>query len=243
MIEPADAIELAPGVTLDGDVLVDGVRGAAIPLNATASAALSGATTVDDVARALAELGSRRPAAEAHELVARLNALFLVNVRTPARVRAARRLRALRYGLIARAPAVRIAADRTTAVARALLPVAAAIAVALLPLAVVAGATGVAIAVVSAAGVVVHECAHAAALVGVPRALVMEGLTLSILHPRVGAARTLVAAAAGPAAPVAVALLVVVGWRSAAIVCTPLAAHALGLTVLAADGRNACGLS
>jgi hypothetical protein len=243
VIEPGDIIELAPGVTLERDALVDAVRSVAIPINATAHAALADARTVADVSRVLESLGAPHPAQDAHELVARLNALFLLNVRTSMRARAVRRLAALRYGLVARAPAVRLAIRGTASVAWALAPVAAVVLLALLPLAVVAGATGVAVAAATAAGVVLHECAHVAALRGVPRALILQGLTPSILHTRVGPARALVAAAAGPAAPALVSLLAVAAWRSAAVVCAPLAAHALALTVAAADGRNACGLS
>ena len=93
------------------------------------------------------------------------------------------------------------------------------------------------------AGVVLHEAAHAAALWGVPRALVLHGIRPTLLHPHVGATRALLVATAGPLAPALTALLVVSFWRVSPAACAPLAAHALGLTVLAPDGRNACGLS
>jgi hypothetical protein len=63
------------------------------------------------------------------------------------------------------------------------------------------------------------------------------------MHPRLGTTRAVVVAVAGPLAPALGALALVSVWNAAAAVCAPLAAHALGLTVLAPDGRNACGLS
>ena len=110
-----------------------------------------------------------------------------------------------------------------------------------LPLALLAGAWTVALAV--GAGVVLHELAHAVALHGVPRALVLDGLRPSVLHPRLAAPRTTLVAIAGPLVPALTALGLIVLVHSAALSCAPLAAHALALTVLAPDGRTACGLS
>ena len=94
-----------------------------------------------------------------------------------------------------------------------------------------------------ALGVVLHECAHAVALHGIPRALVLTGVRPSLLHAPLGAARAVVVATAGPVVPALAGLVAVVLWDASAPACAPLAVHALGLTVLAPDGRNACGLS
>jgi hypothetical protein len=110
--------------------------------------------------------------------------------------------------------------------------------VVLLPLALLGGPWTIAAAFAAGSGIVVHEAAHAVALHGVPRALVLDGLRPSILHPPVGARRTFVAAVAGPLAPTLVALAVALGWRSAAPAVVPLAAHVLGLTVIAPDGSR-----
>jgi hypothetical protein len=92
-------------------------------------------------------------------------------------------------------------------------------------------------------GLVLHEAAHAIALHGIPRALVLDGFRPSILHPRLSGARAFAVAAVGPVVPPLAAIVAVALWHPAASACAPLAAHALGLTVLAPDGRNACGLS
>ena len=124
---------------------------------------------------------------------------------------------------------------------RGLAPVGFVLTLVALPFAVLAGSWWIAVSV--GGGVVLHELAHSIALYGVPRALVLDGLRPSVLHPRVGTVRTVVVGAAGPLGPSLVALLLVVFARSAGPASAPLAAHALGLTVLAPDGRNACGLS
>jgi hypothetical protein len=243
VIEATDLVELAPAVVLREDVLVDDVRGIQIPLNRSARVALETGGTISDVAAALARLGAREPLRDAVAFATELNALLLVNVRASLRERLRRRLRALRYGIVLQAPARRLELGSTLSFTRALAPTALAILVMLLPLALVAGAWATAAALAAAAGVIVHEGAHAVALHGVPRALVFDGLKPSILHAPVGATRLLTAAAAGPLAPALVAVLCVLAWHPAAIACVPLAAHALGLTVAAPDGRNACGLS
>lgn len=124
-----------------------------------------------------------------------------------------------------------------TTVLRAVLPVAAALALLALPAALLVHAWPIAPAV--GAGVLVHELAHAFALRGVAHAGVRRGLRAAVIHPRLSPRRALLVGAAGPLAP-ALAGLALVHVPTAAL---PLAAHALALTVVSPDGRNACGLS
>jgi hypothetical protein len=84
---------------------------------------------------------------------------------------------------------------------------------------------------------------HALALRGLPYALLLDGLRPELIHPRLSAARTAVVSAAGPLLPALSALALTLTLRPVAPVVAPMAAHALALSVLAADGRNACGLS
>ena len=124
---------------------------------------------------------------------------------------------------------------------------------ALLPLAAtMSGSSGVgslalALGVATGLGVGLHEAGHVASLRGIPSALVTRGRRTYVLHAAVGPARRSLVAFAGPALSATTGLaLVVVGASGAepAIVCLglPFAAHALSLTVIAGDGRAACGL-
>lgn len=125
--------------------------------------------------------------------------------------------------------------------------------VALLPIAVVAGGNGaaveLAIALGAATGIAVglHEAGHVASLRGVPSALVLCGRRTFVLHSPLGQGRRLLVAVSGPAVAVAAGVaLVVVGTTIAApslvIGGLPFVAHALSLTVIAGDGRSACGI-
>jgi hypothetical protein len=243
MIERSDRIELAPGVVLRADGLHDSVRGIDVPLNTTALLAFRPGATIAEIAAALERLGARDAEREAMSFATQLNRLLLANVRTPRRELLRRRVRALRHGIALHAPVRRSAIEDAGTFVLALAPSACAVIVALLPLAMLAGPWTIAAAVAAGAGIVVHEAAHALALLGVPRALVLERLKPSILHPPISASRTFAAATAGPLAPALLALGVAFGWRSAAPAVVPLAAHVLGLSVLAPDGRAACGLS
>jgi hypothetical protein len=243
MIEAADSIQLPAGVVLRGDALLDEVRGIELPLNTTGRAALETSATVSDMAAALAALGAQEPLRDAVAFATRLNTLLLLNVRAPLRQRLLRRARSLRYGLVPQATANRLDIGPPLSFVRALAPTALAVLLLLLPLAVIAGGWACAAALAAAVGVVVHEGAHAVALHGVRRALVLDGLKPSILHPPVGSLRMVAAAVAGPLAPAVSAVACTLAWHPAALACVPLAAHALGLTIAAPDGRNACGLS
>ena len=239
MIEGSDRIELAPGVVFRGDCLHDVVRGTDVPLTVSARTVLRPGATIAEIAASLACLGARDPERDATAFATQLNGLLLANVRAP---RLLRRVRALRHGVALRAPPRRIAVNSPWTFVAALAPSAAAVVVVLLPLVFLGGPWTIAAAAAAGTGIVVHEAAHAVALHGVPRALVLDGLKPSILHPPLGARRTFATAVAGPLAPTLVALAVALAWRSAAPAVVPLAAHVLGLTVIAPDGRTACGL-
>jgi len=243
VIEPGDRVELAPGVFLEAGTIVDRVLGARIPANATAALLLAHANgrTVAELGDVLARAGAQDGVRDARIFCARLNRRLLVNVRAPRGAPLRRRLAAARFGVRSRVPLRRVDGNATLKVVRGLAPVGFVLTLVALPFAVLAGSWWIAVSV--GGGVVLHELAHSIALYGVPRALVLDGLRPSVLHPRVGTVRTLVVGAAGPLGPSLVALLLVVFARSAGPASAPLAAHALGLTVLAPDGRNACGLS
>jgi hypothetical protein len=242
VIAVSDAIELPPGVELRDDALVDMVRQCAIPLNAAALAVLR-AATVDDAAETLAAAGAADGRRDALSFCHELNARGLLNVRIPLGARLLRRLHGLRYGLILHAPVRRIDVPGAAGVARAVAPSAALLAAALLPLGVLAGVVAAAAAVVTGAGIVLHEVGHALALRGLPYALILDGLRPELLHERVAGQRGALVAAAGPLMPALVAVCLSLAFTPIAPVLAPLAAHALGLSVLAEDGRRACGLS
>jgi hypothetical protein len=242
VIESNDRIELAPGVLLQADGLHDSVRGIDVPLNGSARLAFRSGATVAELAASLARLGACDPERDAAAFAAQLNRLLLANVGASRRLRLPRRVRALRNGKALTPPTRRIAIDKPLTFVTALMPSAAAVVAVLLPLVSLGGAWTIAAAFAAGTGIVVHEAAHAVALCGVPRALVLEGLKPSILHPPVGVWRTFAAAAAGPIAPTLLGLSIALAWRTAAPAVVPLAAHVVGLTVIAPDGRAACGL-
>jgi hypothetical protein len=176
---PRDRIVRAPGVAVEGNEIVDAVRGLRLRANETARELLARA----DGRSTIAELD----AADVLDFCAQLNRHLLVNVR-------ARRLGTLTLPV------------RTTVV-RAVLPPALALTLLALPLALAAHAWAVAPAL--GAGVLMHELAHAAALHGLPRAGVRRGLRAAVLHPRLTQARALAVGAAGPLAPSLAALVLV----------------------------------
>jgi hypothetical protein len=233
-----DRISLAPGVTLEDDVVVDPARGLRVPASAAAALFLAHADgrTIAAVGDVLTRHGATDGRQDALEFSDELSRRLLVNVRIRPWALASRAAGAARRGVILHAPPRRV---RSLPVGLA--ATACALAAATAPFALLLGAWGLVLGV--AVGVVLHEGAHVLALRGLPRALVLNGVRPSILHPRVGRTRSFVVAAAGPVAPALAALLMVALWNASAPACAALAAHALGLTVLAPDGRNACGLS
>jgi hypothetical protein len=242
VIQPGDAIQLAPGVELRDGALTDEVSGISIPLNRSAQIVL-GAPTIAAAGEALGEQGAPDGVRDALDFCIDLNARFMLNVRIALRERVRRRLAALLYGIVLHAPVHRTDAPRTRDVVRELTVPAALLTLALAPAAVLAGVVALSGAFVTGLGIVLHEVGHALALRGTPRALVMDGLRPMFLHRRLVGLRALAVAVAGPLAPSLVALAIAVLWRAGAPAAAPLAAHAFGLTTLAEDGRNACGLS
>lgn len=242
MIEPDDAIELAPGVTLRDGSLVDSARGEAIPLNHSASVVLA-ARTIAAAGKALERAGAANGTGEALAFCGRLNTLALLNVRIGVAARTRRRLAAFRYGIVLHAPLRRVHAPGPVAVARVVAAPATLLTIALLPATALAGTVGLGVAVVTGAGIVLHEVGHALALRGRTYALVLDGLRPALLHERLTGLRRVAVATAGPLVPALTALALAVAFRPAAPMLAPLAAHALGLSILAEDGRNACGLS
>jgi hypothetical protein len=225
VIDVGDRVFAAPGVWVEGDDVVDSVRALRLPANATALAVIAHADgrTIRELGRMLERNGAQDGARDALEFCSELNRHLLVNVRS-------RRLTLLRP------PAV-----RTSSVLRAVVPCAFALTLLTLPLSFAVGAWQIALAV--GVGVLLHELGHAAALVRVPRGAVRRGLRPALVHPALRGMRALAVGVAGPLAPSLAALGAIGVSRAAAPSCLPLAAHALALTIVSPDGRNACGLS
>lgn len=242
MIQARDEIELAPGVRLRGESIVDPVRRSAVPLNATARLVVA-ARTVEGAAAELTAAGASDGSRDALAFCGELNARGLLNVRIPLVARVLRRLAAIRYGLVLHAPVRRIDVSGPLTVAGAVAKPAAVLSLALLPVATFAGVAAVAAAVATGAAVVLHEVGHALALRRLPYALLLDGLRPELIHPRLSGRRAAVVAAAGPLLPALSAVALTLAVRPLAPVVAPMAAHALALSVLADDGRNACGLS
>jgi len=272
MLEASDRIVLADGVVLRDGRLVDGVACTSWPVNATGAFVLARQGRVlgdiaENVAAAYA-LPVERARGDVLAFAWQLNRLALANVdRRAGRIRhAATWLRlAVRLAPAGAVPplTVRRRPLDTSTVPRAAVGVGRALAsrcatLALTAAALVAhvglvagrpsllapGAVGLAV----GAGIAAHEAGHAAALRGVPSALVMRGSRVSVVHAPAGAARRALVAVAGPAVVAAVgagllAASVALGAPTLAAAGGPAALHALGLTVLASDGRTACGLS
>lgn len=258
MIRPNDRIELAPGVTLEEGELVDDVRRTRVHLNPTAAVALHAATPalMAERLRARYEVDSARAEADAVLLCAQLNAALLANVQvTPPRLVVRWLFTALMLAPLRRLPVwpARRRAVRTSttygalaSVARGTLATATVVAVATaLPLALVgAPGVGVVVGLGAAFGLVLHESAHAIALRGTAAALIVRGVRVSLLHARLDRRREQIVAAAGPLAVVGAALVSVgpalAGLDLAVSLPAVLGLHALGLTVLAPDGRKLC---
>jgi hypothetical protein len=238
MIALEDRVSLAPGVSVEGDAVVDPARSLRVPASASAVVVLTYADgrTISEIGAALTRTGAADGERDALDFCAELNRRLLVNVwiRPASLVR--RRLAGAVRGIILHGPARRMRSLPLGLAASTF-----ALGAFVMPLALLLHAWPLAVGV--CAGVALHEAAHAAALHGVPHALVLHGIRPTLVHPRLGATRALVVAVAGPLVPALGALVAVSVWNPAAAACAPLVAHALGLTVLAPDGRNACGLS
>lgn len=263
MIAAQDRIALAPCVELRANGLYDDVRGVALPLNAT------GAVIVDAPTPAAASYELRldfavdeeRALADTLGFCAELNERLLLNV-SPARgapVFAMRWLLLLPFMLAARSlprlPARRRHVDTSSARAIAVtgvcatLPFASFAAVgAAVVASLVLGGLGAAsasatlvLAVAVGGGVVLHELGHLAMLRGVPTCAVTRGGRFWLLHRALDRRREVVVAAAGPTAVLLVAaILLALPGPPATVAGLALSLHALGLTVLTADGRTLC---
>lgn len=271
MIGETDTLVLPPGVTVSGGSLVDAMRGATWPLNASGAFVLARTgRPVGQVVRETADAFSL-PVESARRDVLRfawtLNALALLNVErggSSARnlfswIQLAVRLAPAGAipGALARRREVdtgsvrRAVASVFTAILSRIVVVSAGSAAVATQLSATVGARGilasVALGVGTGAGMGLHEAAHAASLCGVPTALVMRGRRTYVLHPALGPLRRSLVAVAGPLAAVGTGLALVLGGVALTapvlvLVGSPLVAHALALTVVGGDGRVACGL-
>ena len=271
MLEAGDRLVLADGVVLRDGALIDSIGQSSWPVNATAAFVLEPSgrmlgEVADDVAAAFA-LTAETARDDVLAFAWQLNRLALANVehrggrirhafawlRLAARLAPAgamppptARRRQLDTRTVAGAfgSAAKAGAGRATALA-----LMAAITIGHVGL--VAGSPTLLMPLVAGlatgGGVVLHEAAHAAALVGVPSALVVRGRRVYVLHAPAGARRRVLVAVAGPGASAALgsvllAVAFTLGAPMLALAGGPAAAHAVGLSVLASDGRTACGL-
>lgn len=271
MLELTDVIELPAGVVLRDGALVDEVVRTSWPMNTAGAFVVARegrplGEVAGDVAAAY-DLPGEQARADVLAFAWQLNRLALANIgRRGGRLGhlTAWLLLALRLAPAGALPplAVRRCTLDTTTAARAvagvargllrrclLLGVAAAVLVAhlgliggqpslLLPAA-AGGAVGISVAL--------HEAGHAIALRGIPSALVLRSVRASVVHAPAGSRRRALVAMTGPGVVVAsgIGLLsaaVLLGAPSLAAAGGPAALHAVALTVLASDGRTACGL-
>jgi hypothetical protein len=271
MLDPADRLDLPDGVRLDGDAVVDDVRGERFAVNAAAVTVLQGAG--ETLAAAAGRLGAQwelspeQARADVLSFAWSLYGALLANV-VSGRARHERAgswislaLRLLPAGQLPHRVARRVGLDTTTVAravatgARAVLVRSAAIA------AVVAGGLvhlwllvgdaavlePVALGVSSGVGLLLHEVGHAAALVRVRAAIALAGRRTMVLHGPLVGARAALVALAGPLVPACLgaglaSAALASGDATVALVACPLGGHAVAVTVLCGDGRTACGL-
>ncbi|MFN0152795.1 MAG: PqqD family protein [Gaiella sp.] len=263
MLALDDRLCLAPCVTLAANGVADEVQDRMWPVNATARLVLASAETGETlnqvVERVVAAHGVLRETAERDVLVFAwaLNRRYLANVR-PAKGYLRRRLRlALRLlpagvlppGRVVRRPVCPGGGlARALSMVRALGPRASLVTgVAALPLVQGLSDPAVAIGVASSAGagIVLHELGHALALGRRPAAVVLAGLRVLVLHAKLLPAVRRRVAVAGPGLVVGTGLVAAVcaettGSLALALCSATWLGHAVGLTVLTNDGRNAC---
>lgn len=263
MISAHDRIALPTCVERREDGVYDHVRGVTLPLNTT-GAVIVDASTPAAASRAL-RLGfavdEKRALADAIGFCAELNERLLLNV-SPVRGATAFTLRWVAHlpfmlpaRTLPRVPARRRHVDtsspRTILVTgvRATLPFALLAAVGTLVVAslvlgglgAASASTTLALAAAVGGGVVLHELGHLVLLRGVPTCAVTRGARLWLLHRAVDRRREAVVAAAGPTAALAIAaFLLALPGLSATVAGLALSLHALGFTVLTADGRTLC---
>jgi hypothetical protein len=263
VIAAHDRIALPQHVERRPEGVYDHVRGVTLPLNAT-GAVIVDASTPAAASRAL-RLGfavdEERALADAISFCAELNERLLLNV-SPVQGAPAFALRWVTHlpfmlpaRRLPRVPARRRHVDTTSLPAilvtgvRATLPFALLAAVGSLVVALlILGGLGapsvsasLALAAAIGGGVVLHELGHLVLLRGVPTCAVTRGARLWLLHRGVDRRREALVAASGPtAALVVAALLLALPGLPATVAGLALSLHALGLTVLTADGRTLC---
>ena len=104
--------------------------------------------------------------------------------------------------------------------------------------------TVLAVTLATSVGLLVHEAAHVLALLPVPSFLGVRGLSVAVQHRRVPPRRGLLVAVAGPVVSGGLGLLILLassllGSSFLAFLGIVLLINMLGVTVVAADGRNA----
>ena len=263
MISPDDRIALPPLVERRAAGVYDHVRGHTLPLNAT-GAVIVDAGTPAAASRALQvgfEVDGERALADAVTFCAELNERLLLNV-SPRRGAASFALRWVTHlpfmlpaRRLPRIPARRRHVDTSSLRAilvtgiRATLPFASSAATGtfivasllLGGLGAFSTSTTLALAAAVGGGVLLHELGHLALLRGVPTCAATRGARLWLLHRAIDRRREAVVAAAGPtAALAAAAALLALPGLSPTVAGLTLSLHALGLTVLTADGRTLC---
>jgi len=263
VIAARDRIALPPSVERRADGVYDHVRGVTLSLNAVGAVIVDSPTpkAASRTLRLRYAVDEERALADAIGFCAELNERLLLNV-SPVRGAPALALRwvaHLPFMLPART-LPRLPARRRHVDTSSLGSILGTGIVATLPFAVLAslGACVVAVLVLGGlgaasasatlalaaavgAGVVLHELGHLLLLRGVPTCAVTRGARLWLLHRRLGRRREALVAAAGPtvALAIAAALLALPGL-AATVAGLALSLHALGFTVLTADGRTLC---
>jgi hypothetical protein len=267
MLEAGDRIELCAGVRLDGDTIVDEVRCARFPANATARLVLERADV--PLGRIATELGERysiapdRALADVLAFCWALNRALLINVRrsgSGVRRWLGLAVRLAPSGTLPPPLAVRSRVDGRSwrsvvgsvfcALRRRCVAIAA---IALVPAWEVSSVSGwgirggLAIGCAAGLSVVAHEAGHALALRRCASAVVVSGLRTFVLHAALDPQKRARVAVAGPLAPTAIGLVLLVACSRfqlellAVAACVSIA-HSLCLTVATSDGRNGCCL-
>lgn len=263
MIAANDRIGLPMCVERCADGVYDHVRGVTLPLNATGAVIVDAATpaAASHALRLGFAVDEERALADAIGFCAELNERLLLNI-SPVRgalAFAVRWVAHLPFMLPARRlprfPARRRHVDTSSSRSilvtgvRATLPFALLAAVGTLVVAALvlgglgaaSASTTLALAAAVGSGVVLHELGHLVLLRGVPTCAVTRGARLWLLHRAVDRRREAVVAAAGPTAALVIAApLLALPGLSATVGGLALSLHALGFTVLTADGRTLC---
>ena len=268
MLTVADRIVLVDGIRVTGAMIEDPVREARAPLNETGAFVVTRLDrSLGTIARELSTrygIGLDRATCDVLAFAWHLNRTLFANV-VPGEGRVARArgrllllLRLLPAGRLPHARAQRHSLDtRSTfraitsaarGVARRGLLLASLAAALAFDASLAAGTPGAApllIGVAVGSSLVVHECGHAAALRGIPAALVVSGPRTFVLHPVLPSVRAAFVAAAGPALAVGTGVIIVLAGMATEAAALGLSglvyvAHAVGLTVATREGRRAC---